>query len=246
MAKPGDDLERQRLRAAEAAARAQTAALQVQLEDMRRAREQETADSRRHLVDFQEQLRRERQAAEDASRDARQQRDLVARLETERVRAETERQALRTQDRASRRAAAASYGSSVTTFTPPQAFLAGTAATRVTGAPTLADVGISLASGAGSVLWAATRNHSTGGDLGWAAFWTLLGVGLMVEGHGEIHDMGVGMAGGNIGYFALRMAGGTQQPQVLKVAPAPVAAAQRIQVRTRGFLARSDPRLGAA
>lgn len=115
------------------------------------------------------------------------------------------------------KASAASAGSGgggrgYSQFTPPQSFISGGAATRISGAPNLLDVGIALAAGAVSSAWVVTRNHSTGGDLGWAFFLGILGVGLAVEGHGELHDVGVGLLGAQSGYLATRLLGGTQQP----------------------------------
>lgn len=100
-------------------------------------------------------------------------------------------------------------------FTPPQAFISGNAPTHISGAPTAFDVGLTLASAVGSTLWAATRDHSTGGDIGWATFLGLTGVVLMVEGHAEAHAIGVGVAPAMAGYLGQRLIGGSVQPTTL-------------------------------
>jgi hypothetical protein len=166
--------------------------------------------SREHAATKERLMRLEaRQRAEE------EERRLHAEEAERRHQRELQSQRLRAEAAANRsRVAAASVASRgpYSQFTPPQAFISGGAATRIAGAPALLDVVIALAAGAVSSAWVVTRDHSAGADLGWSAFLLLLGVGLMVEGHGELHDAGVGTAGAQAGYIAARLLGGTQQP----------------------------------
>lgn len=180
-----------------------------------------------------EALRLQRQREEEAARgrrleEAARQREYQARLNAELTRRQEERQA-RERDRqrqherqmeAQRRRQEAARqrqhaGGGYSQFTPPQAFISGNAASHIAGAPTLFDVALTLGSAAGSTVWVATRDHSTGGDIGWAAFFGFLGAVLMVEGHAEAHDIGVGMAPAAVAYLAARLIGGTTQPTTL-------------------------------
>lgn len=67
------------------------------------------------------------------------------------------------------------------------------------------DAGITAAVAAGSVLWTATR-PTIGSQLGWAAFWVLLGGLMAVEGGGELRYGGFGVMASNASYMALRIA----------------------------------------
>jgi len=66
------------------------------------------------------------------------------------------------------------------------------------------DAGITAGVAAGSVLWTASR-PTTGSQLGWAAFWVLLGGLMAVEGRGELQDAGFGVLSSNASYLALRL-----------------------------------------
>jgi len=68
----------------------------------------------------------------------------------------------------------------------------------------------------GAVLWTASRNHSSGSDILWAIFWTLLGGVMAVEAKegSELQYGGAGVAAANASYLALRLVGGIE-PQVL-------------------------------
>ncbi len=170
--------------------------------DLQRQREQ--AASRERLARYN---------AEEARRqDERRFRAEEDRRRHEREQAAYSRRAEAAANRARLAAATASRTTGYTQFTPPQSFIAGGAATRISGAPSLLDVLIVLSAAAASGAWVVTRDHSTGADLGWAAFLDLLGVGLAVEGHGELHDVGVGLLGSQTAYLTMRLLGGTQQP----------------------------------
>jgi hypothetical protein len=73
------------------------------------------------------------------------------------------------------------------------------------------DALVSVAVSGGTVLWTATRPANSA--IGWAAFWTLLGGLMAVEGQGELRWAGIGTASANASYLALRMA------QLVKVEP---------------------------
>lgn len=109
-------------------------------------------------------------------------------------------------------AAPATGGRPYTQFTPPQSFISGGAASHISGAPALLDVFLVATAAALSGAWVVTRDQNTGADLGWAIFLELLGVGLSVEGHAELHDVGVGLLGAQSAYLAIRLLGGTTQP----------------------------------
>jgi len=163
---------------------------------LQRARESSAASTRRLQLAAEANLRQ--LETEEHSRQAEHRRALE--LERAKARRDTSSAALR------------SGGGNYRTFTPPQSFIAGGAASRISGAPGALDVTLALASGFASSAWVVTRDHQSFGDVGWSIFLGLLGVGLMVEGHGELHDVGVGMAGAQAGYLAVRALGGTQQP----------------------------------
>jgi hypothetical protein len=67
------------------------------------------------------------------------------------------------------------------------------------------DAGITAAVAAGSVLWTASR-PTLAAQIGWAAFWVLLGGLMAVEGSGELRYGGYGVLGSNASYLVLRTA----------------------------------------
>jgi hypothetical protein len=171
----------------------------------RRERQERQAQLRQAQTLLNAQLAREQQEREEAAR-RRQQ-------EHERYLAELRRRELEARTR-QQQTAARQY----TSFTPPQSFIAGTAASRVSGAPGIVDVGVAIGSAVVATAWAITRDHQTSGDLGWAAFLLFLGVVLSVEGHAEAHDAGVGLMGAMTGYITARLLGGTVQPGTAQAA----------------------------
>lgn len=101
---------------------------------------------------------------------------------------------------------------------PPSA--RGVAATTIlpeSGEVRFLDALITVAVAAITVVWTATRSASSA--LLWATFWVLLGGLMGVEGRGELRYGGLGIAGANASYLALRIA------QLAKTEPAAVSAA---------------------
>ncbi len=70
----------------------------------------------------------------------------------------------------------------------------------------LIDAGVTILVAAGSVVWTATR-QTLASELGWAAFWTLLGAFMYVEGAAgsEIKAAGAGVSAANASYISLRL-----------------------------------------
>jgi hypothetical protein len=66
------------------------------------------------------------------------------------------------------------------------------------------DAGITIGVAAGSVMWTATR-QTEGQQLGWAAFWTLLGGLMAVQGSHELRYGGFGVCAANASYITLRL-----------------------------------------
>lgn len=172
-------------------------------EALRLQRQREASARREQLTRLQGELRRQEQLREAEQRQ--KQAQLQRQLEQERRR--TEIAEIR-----ARQAAQARAGQGYTSFTPPQSFLAGGAASRISGAPSLLDVLVAAGAAAASTAWVITRDHSTGGDVGWSAFLLALGIVLGVEGHAEAHSAGVGLLGSQSGYLTARLLGGTVQP----------------------------------
>lgn len=81
------------------------------------------------------------------------------------------------------------------------------------GALKLGDMALALGIGAGSALWTATRSHSTGDDLYWAAGSTLLGGIVAVEAREgtEVEYGAAAIAAANAAYLLLRLTGGITQ-----------------------------------
>jgi len=78
--------------------------------------------------------------------------------------------------------------------------------------PRLLDATITVVVAMASVLWTASRSHSSGSDILWAIFWTLLGGVMAVEATPgtELQFAGFGVAGSNAAYLALRLTGGVE------------------------------------
>jgi hypothetical protein len=74
----------------------------------------------------------------------------------------------------------------------------------------LGDIALALGLGAGSVLWSATRPHSTGDDLYWSAGIAVIGgIAAMEAREGtELEYGALAMAAGNASYVLLRLTGG--------------------------------------
>lgn len=81
------------------------------------------------------------------------------------------------------------------------------------GALKFGDMALALAIGAGSALWTATRSHSTGDDLLWAAGSTLIGGIVAVEAREgtEVEYGAAAIAAANAAYGLLRLTGGITQ-----------------------------------
>jgi hypothetical protein len=170
-------------------------ASRLQEERLRLQRAREQAENREYLARLNAEQARLHQQREQEARRRQQQHEL--RLERERARNEARR---------------SSAGAGASQFTPPQSFIAGYAASRVPGAPAFLDIAIAVGAAAVATAWVATRDHATGGDVGWSAFLFGLGVILAVEGHAEAHDAGIGLLGSQAGYLTDRLIGGAVQP----------------------------------